>query len=886
MADPRLGATARYRLLASVGTCPDNSCECRLTRRRGDGAIHCPFCMGAAPTLVLDVRGGELRASCSAGCDPERVRALANGDDGPILARYGNGLALYHARLLLDSAVAPHIAAARPYSTVIRAAGLERLGFAKSQRHAPALAIPVWNVHGDRATYQARPDTPRVVDGKPLKYETVVGSRMTLDVPPAVRRDLGNPSIPLFITEGGRKADAAVSAGLCCIAVLGVWNWRGTNEWGGKTALPDWETIAFKDVAGIGREVYITFDSDVMTKRPVFLALARLKPFLESRGAIVRVIYMPAGADGSKVGLDDFLAAGNGIDDLLALASETLREPTDGTGLDADERETQADALVRIGSAGTLFSDSLAFGYARITIDGHQECWPIRSKGFRRWLTGAYFAETGRAANGEAITTALNLLEAKAQFGGTAAAVYVRVAPDAQDGLYIDLGDPGWRAIHVTHAGWEIVTDVPVNFIRAAGALPLSEPVAGASLDDLRAFVNVADQDWPLLKAFVRGCLNPRGPYPLLALNGEQGSAKSTTARMLRSLIDPRMPDLRAEPREIRDLAIAARGGWLVAYDNISSLPQWLSDALCRLSTGGGFATRELYTDFDEALFDAMRPVALTGIADYVAKDDLLDRTIQVTLSAITEERRRPEKALWTAFDKARPRLLGALLDDVAAAIRMLPTVRLPRLPRMADFALWSVAAEQGRGEPAAFMNAFATARVAGHEQAIEASPIGGALLKFVDGDLDGKTWQGTSSDLLARLVELGGESATRVKDWPKSPRGLSGMLRTLAAALRATGVVITFDVRAGKNRNRLIRIERPDSPPPQDGGPRPFASSAPSAVETPQEGPTDSTADGLRAAADGWADGPTGEEDGADGRTAPISVGVGTAPFDDWEEV
>src|SRR5262249_41574699 len=148
-----------------------------------------------------------------------------------------------------------------------------------SQQNAPALTIPIWNVHGDRATYQARPDTPRVKDGKLLKYETPSGARMALDVPPAVRSDLLNPAIPLFITEGARKADAGVSAGLCCIAGLGVWNWRGTNEWGGKTALPYWEMVAFKAANGVGRDVFIVFDSDVMLKESVHLALKRLKPF-------------------------------------------------------------------------------------------------------------------------------------------------------------------------------------------------------------------------------------------------------------------------------------------------------------------------------------------------------------------------------------------------------------------------------------------------------------------------------------------------------------------------------------------------------------------------------------------------------------------------------
>ena len=294
MADPRLAATVRYRLLATVCTCSDSSCPCSRARRRGNGIVHCPVCKSAAPTLELDVRGSELRARCAAGCPAERVQALADHDDRPLLALYGDSLSPDHARLLLASAVAPHVAAARPYSTAMRAVVLERLGFAKSQRNAPAMMIPVWNVHGDRATYQARPDTPRVRDGKPLKYETVAGDRMTLDVPRAIRGLLGNPAIPLFITEGARKADAGVSAGLCCVALLGVWNWRGTNSWGGKTALPDWELIACKGVGDVGREIYIVFDSDAMTKQSVFLALTRLKPFLASRGAVVRAIYLPA----------------------------------------------------------------------------------------------------------------------------------------------------------------------------------------------------------------------------------------------------------------------------------------------------------------------------------------------------------------------------------------------------------------------------------------------------------------------------------------------------------------------------------------------------------------------------------------------------------------
>lgn len=235
------------------------------------------------------------------------------------------GLSNGHAGLIAASSISPAVAAARGYRTVRTKAEIAALGFSPAQRLTPALLIPVHGVGGDRASYQLRPDSPRIVIGKPLKYETPKGSRMALDVPPAARLNLGNPAVPLLITEGARKADAAVSVGLCCIALLGVWNFRGENEDGGLTALADWELIALKSKAG-GREVYIIFDSDVMTKPAVAGALRRLKAFLQLRGARVRVVYLPADAGGVKVGLDDFLAAGHSVDELLALSTDHLRQ--------------------------------------------------------------------------------------------------------------------------------------------------------------------------------------------------------------------------------------------------------------------------------------------------------------------------------------------------------------------------------------------------------------------------------------------------------------------------------------------------------------------------------------------------------------------------------
>ncbi len=235
----------------------------------------------------------------------------------------------HHQALIEESGISSDIARARGYRSISAKAELARLGFGRNQCQVPALLIPVFDVHGDLATYQARPDSPRVQNGRPLKYETPGGSRMVLDVPRPIKEKLADPNIPLFITEGARKADSAVSQGLCCIALLGVWNWRGTNQLGGKTVLPDFESIALN-----GRDVYLAFDSDVVTKPAVRQALERFTAMLQSRKAHVRTILLPSGPHGIKTGLDDFLVAGNGVSDLLRCVVDTI--PTSTSDADGD----------------------------------------------------------------------------------------------------------------------------------------------------------------------------------------------------------------------------------------------------------------------------------------------------------------------------------------------------------------------------------------------------------------------------------------------------------------------------------------------------------------------------------------------------------------------
>ncbi len=267
--------------------------------------------------------------------------------------------------LIEGSGIAPEVLEARGYRTVETKSELERLGFSRVQRSVPALLIPVLGPSGEIVNYQLRPDEPRIgKDGRSIKYETPANSRLTLDVPPAAREKLGDRSVPIFITEGAKKADALVSRGLCAVALLGVWGWRGTNDRGGKTALEDLEYVALD-----GRRAFIVFDSDVMLKPGVHRALARLKALLEGRGAEVAVIYLPAGEGATKQGVDDFFVAGHGVDELLSFASPELRElPSEAEDV-AEEAHTQSAILIRYADEAELFRTPGGEAYVSVPVE-------------------------------------------------------------------------------------------------------------------------------------------------------------------------------------------------------------------------------------------------------------------------------------------------------------------------------------------------------------------------------------------------------------------------------------------------------------------------------------------------------------------------------------
>lgn len=460
---------------------------------------------------------------------------------------------------------------------------------------------------------------------------------------------------------------------------------------------------------------------------------------------------------------------------------------------------SQASTLVELAAGVELFHDDDGTPFATFETGGIRRTWPVRSKGFKSWLSKLHYDATGNVATAQAMQDALAALEGRAIHDGPKAQVFIRLGEHAGR-LYLDLCNDKWEAIEIRPDGWRVIQNPPVRFRRARNAHPLPYPITGGNLGTLSKFVNVtSDEDLALVIGWLVFTLNPHGPYPVLALSGEQGSAKSTATKLLKMLVDPSKAPLKQPPRNEEELIVAAQHGRVTALDNLSKIPDWLADALCRLATGGGLSKRELYSDAEEIVLEAKQPVIFNGIGELIERPDLLDRALPVTLKMIQDGTYREEADVWKEFEVAAPALLGAILDAASCALRRLPSVQLTAKPRMADFARWVEAAAPALGWPQGyFVGIYAGSRTKGREEAVADNPLAGILLTLAES----APWRGTATELLA-LVQAG---MNQSREAPATNRALTNQLKRLAPVLRTVGLEIRFG-RTG--RRRWIALER-----------------------------------------------------------------------------
>lgn len=376
-----------------------------------------------------------------------------------------------------------------------------------------------------------------------------------------------------------------------------------------------------------------------------------------------------------------------------------------------------------------------------------------------------------------------------------------------EEKIYLDLCNDGWEVVEITRHGWNVLLESPVNFRRPKGSLPLPYPDPKGDIHELKGFLPEGDDAWRLLIGWLVQAGRPTGPYPVAVAHGEQGTIKSSASRVLKATIDPSTVPLRTMPRSERDLAIAANNGWIMAFDNISGIKDWLSDAICRLSTGGGFSTRELYTNDEEVLFSSQRPVILNSIDEMVTRHDLADRCLFLNFPPIPDWKRITEKELAGRFKKAHPLILGALLDILSTALNNIANTSLDEMPRMADFACWVQAAESSlpwkSGE---FLSSYQKNRQEVIHLALDADMVGAAIREMMN---QRDSWEGTAKELLDLLEKDMSDSAKRRKQWPKAPNALSRKLTRLGSFLRRSGIDVRRHKPKGKARSiSLSRLE------------------------------------------------------------------------------
>ena len=456
---------------------------------------------------------------------------------------------------------------------------------------------------------------------------------------------------------------------------------------------------------------------------------------------------------------------------------------------ESDEQRSTSDILVEIGSnQAAYFKDSDGNLYAEMQVENHTETHSIKGKGFETWLRREYYKAFKKGCSPQPMAEALLTIEAKYSWDCETYPVFVRIGGDSKSTI-IDLCNPDYEVVEITAAGYQVIKQSPVKFRRSSGMMPLPAPVSGGSLALLKEYLNLKNpEDWKLIAAFIIACARPTGPYPVLCLTGEQGSAKSTACRLIREIVDPSSTPLRQIPREGRDLMISAVNSWVLAFDNMSQIPPWLSDLMCRLATGGGMAIRTMYADMDETLFQASRPIILNGINSVTSEPDLADRSIPVSLASISEIDRKTEAVVIEKFNRVRPQIFGALCQAVSTALKNISSTKLARLPRMADFALWATAAEPAYCAPGEFMAAYSGNRQAAIDDSISASSVMDVVIQMASAD-NFIEWRGSATELLEKLNEIATEGMRRAKSWPKEANHLTRRLNKAAPQLRSRGI-------------------------------------------------------------------------------------------------
>jgi hypothetical protein len=473
----------------------------------------------------------------------------------------------------------------------------------------------------------------------------------------------------------------------------------------------------------------------------------------------------------------------------------------------AKEKSLADKAIELVLKDCVLVHDQQKEPYAIVTKDRLRQVHHIASKSFSDMVASKYYAAKKSALSEASLKTMVSTLTGKAIYEGQMVQTHMRIAK-TDDGYWLDLCNDMREAVLINKSGWRVISgDSTPLFCRSRSMKAIPTPVSGGSLDDLWNLVNIPQENQLIVVAWLLECLREDTPHVVMEFVGEQGSAKSTSQKLLRMLIDPNVANLRSAPKKVEDVWVGANNCHLVSFENLSSLSQDYQDALCVLATGGAHATRAHYTNKDESIIELRKPIIVNGITNNVTAQDLLDRSIHIELPPINN--RLQSKDVDQAFANVYQELVGALLDQFVNALQVLDSVKIPDQdkPRMLDFANLGEAVFQANGFASGeFLSRYKSMRQNGVSRTIDASPIGSAVMSFMDEHPNG--WSGQLISLLPQLNRYRPIGDTH---WPKSPKGLGEVLKRLAPAFRTLGFdcksmqkvagKITWNITPAKNK-------------------------------------------------------------------------------------
>lgn len=458
---------------------------------------------------------------------------------------------------------------------------------------------------------------------------------------------------------------------------------------------------------------------------------------------------------------------------------------------DKKETSTQADLLLKLfldRDDVILFKDERELPYISLLINSHRENWRCGTKNVKDLLSYEFYKKYKKSIGSEVVKNVISIFDGSAKFDGDKKTLFNRVA--LVDGvIWYDLTNSDWQAVKITNKGWEIVNEPPILFKRFSHQHAQVLPVAGGSIYTLFNYINISRDDHKiLLIVLLISYFVPNFPHPAIVLFGSAGAAKTTVAKILRRINDPTLLEAMTLPKDQKELIQKLDHHYFPFFDNISHLSEETSDLLCKAITGSGFSKRVLYTDDDDIIYNFKRCIGLNGISVVATKPDLLERSILIELEKVDDSVRKGEEGIHEKINRDIPLILGGIFDVLVKAIEIKPTIKLEKLPRMADFMLWGCAIAEAAGiEKQLFIDAYNNNLKDQVKVAINDNPVALAVVLLMNSRVE---WRGTATELLSKLNSEDEFADRYGSGFPKAPNMLVKRLNELKTSLKAIGIL------------------------------------------------------------------------------------------------